>query len=94
MKTQRLPKFDSIRKLAEFWDTHDLTDFEDKLEVVNEPVFIRDTAVKVDLQSKEAVALRKLARQKGVSQSELIRQWILPKLVKRGTGQDVKRNGK
>jgi len=31
---------DSIEKLAEFWDTHDLTDFEDELEEVTEPVFV------------------------------------------------------
>ncbi len=29
MKKPRLPKTDSIKKLAEFWDRHDLTDFED-----------------------------------------------------------------
>ena len=32
MKTQRLPQTDSIQELAQFWDTHDLTDFEDELE--------------------------------------------------------------
>jgi hypothetical protein len=36
-----LPKTDSIDELARFWDTHDLTDFEDQLEVVTEPVFVR-----------------------------------------------------
>jgi len=39
MKTQHLPKTDSIPELAQFWDTHDLTDFEDELEEVTEPVF-------------------------------------------------------
>jgi len=28
MKTRKLPRTDSIQKLAKFWDTHDLTDFE------------------------------------------------------------------
>ena len=37
MKTQHLPKTDSIQELAQFWDTHDLTDFEDELEEVTEP---------------------------------------------------------
>lgn len=37
----RLPTTDSIRDLANFWDTHDLTDFDDQLEVVAEPVFER-----------------------------------------------------
>jgi hypothetical protein len=38
MKKSKLPKTDSIQVLAEFWDTHDLTDFEDELEEVNRPV--------------------------------------------------------
>ena len=41
MKKLRLPKTDSIHKLAEFWDTHDLTDFEDQLQEVDQPVFVR-----------------------------------------------------
>jgi hypothetical protein len=39
MKAQRFPQTDSIRELAQFWDTHDLTDFEDELEEVSESVF-------------------------------------------------------
>lgn len=38
----RLPETDSIDELARFWDTHDLTDFQDQLEVVTEPVFARE----------------------------------------------------
>jgi hypothetical protein len=41
MTTSKLPKTDSIQELAQFWDTHDLTDFEDELEEVREPVFVR-----------------------------------------------------
>ena len=51
MKKSKLPKTDSIQKLAEFWDTHDLTDFEDELEEVAEPIFVRGSAIKVHLES-------------------------------------------
>lgn len=43
-----LPKTDSIQKLAEFWDSHDLTDFEDELEEVTEPVFAHRNARTAD----------------------------------------------
>ena len=33
--------YDSVQELAQFWDTHELTDFEDQLEEVTEPVFER-----------------------------------------------------
>ena len=44
MKAQQPPETDSIEELAQFWDTHDLTDFEDQLEEVKEPVFERESA--------------------------------------------------
>jgi hypothetical protein len=47
MKKSKLPKTDSIQELAEFWDAHDLTDFEEELEEVAEPVFVRGAAIKV-----------------------------------------------
>jgi hypothetical protein len=28
-----------LEELADFWDTHDITDFEDELEEVKKPVF-------------------------------------------------------
>lgn len=39
MKDPRIPNTDSIEELARFWDTHDLTDFEDQLMVIPKPVF-------------------------------------------------------
>ena len=39
MKTPKIPHTDSLAELARFWDTHDLTDFEDELEEVPESVF-------------------------------------------------------
>ena len=54
MKTQHLPKTDSIQELAQFWDTHDLTDFEDELEEVTEPVFEPTTAISLNLEAEES----------------------------------------
>jgi hypothetical protein len=53
IKKSKLPKTDSIQELAEFWDTHGLTDFEEELEEVAEPVFVRGAAIKVPLESRE-----------------------------------------
>jgi len=35
----KIPKTDSIEELAKFRDSHDLTEFEDGIEEVREPVF-------------------------------------------------------
>ena len=45
MSTSRLPQTDSIQELANFWDTHDVTEFEAELEEVGERVFERDTDI-------------------------------------------------
>lgn len=80
MNSQRLPQTDSIQELAKFWDTHDLTDFEDELEEVDEQVFERDTEVTVHLESNDANALRAMAYARGVADSELVREWVLERI--------------
>jgi predicted DNA binding CopG/RHH family protein len=91
MKKSKLPKTDSIEKLAEFWDTHDLTDFEDELEEIAEPVFVRGSAIKVQLDSSEAEAVEQMAQAKGVSREELIHAWVLEKLARRNNARRTKR---
>ena len=78
--SEKLPQTDSIRKLAKFWGTHDLTDFEEQLEEVQEPVFERATAVTVHLSSREARAVKRLAKTKGIKDADLIREWVLEKV--------------
>ena len=80
MKTEALPQTDSIQELAQFWDTHDVMDFEDELEEVTEPVFERRTVIALDLESAEAEAVKKLAESEGVADAELIRGWVREKI--------------
>src|SRR4029077_14549000 len=87
MKKSKLPKIDSIEKLAEFWDTHDLTDFEDELEEIAEPVFVRGSAINVHLKSREAEAVQRIAQTKGVTAEDLIRAWVLQELARRNNGR-------
>lgn len=80
MSTSKLPQTDSIQELAKFWDTHDLTEFEDELEKVGERVFQREGEITVHLETKEAEVVRKMAQSRGVADSELIRQWVLERI--------------
>jgi hypothetical protein len=80
MSKHRLPKTDSIEELARFWDTHDVTDFEDELEEVSEPVFQREQAITLHLQDSEADAVREIAKSRGVADAELIREWVREKI--------------
>jgi len=80
MIKQKLPETDSISELACFLDKHDITEFEDLLEEVTEPVFSKGKDIQVHLEKDEIESIEKLARQKGFKKNELICEWILEKL--------------
>lgn len=80
MNTARIPQTDSIQELANFWDSHDVTDFADELEEVTDRVFERDTQITVPLTADEAKAIRAMAKSRGVPDSELIREWVVDRL--------------
>ena len=73
MSTNKIPQSDSIQELAQFWDSHDVTDFEGELEEVIEPVFERETAVMIHLSSQDAEVVKEIANSKGIEDAELIR---------------------
>ena len=80
MKSEKLPETDSIQELAQFWDTHDLSDFEEELEEVTEPTFERDMTLMLRLESSEAEAVKRMAASKGVTDVNLIHQWVQEKI--------------
>lgn len=80
MNRKNMPKTDTIQELAHFWDTHDLTDFEDKLEEVSEPVFELRTQLLVPLVPGELAALSALAKSRDTSPANLIHEWLIERL--------------
>lgn len=80
MNTSRLPQTDSIQELANYWDQHDVTDFEDELEQVGEHVFERERDITIHLETDAADAVRAMAKSRGVRDSELVREWVLARL--------------
>jgi len=60
-----------MEKLAEYLDAHNLTDFEEELEEVVEPVFIRDAAIEVHRESGGA---------------ETVEQMVFPRKTRFGAG--------
>lgn len=71
-----LPETDSISELAAFWQTHDLTDFEDALEEVTEPVFKQSKQLAVQLSPEDAEALHVRANKEHTSEADLISRWV------------------
>jgi len=78
----KIPQTDSVAELARFWDTHDLTEFDDELEEVKAPVFERGTknVLRVTLPPDDAAALHRAAESRGVEDAELVREWLSERL--------------
>lgn len=82
-KKSRIPKFNTYEEEANFWDTHDITDFEDETEDVdivfelNKP---RDETVVLRVQKDIKDKIEKLARSRGLNLSTLARMWLMEKL--------------
>ena len=82
MRSQRIPKTDSIEELARFWDAHDVTDFEEELEEVTESVFARGGyQVTIRLEESESETVRRIASTRGIEEAALIQEWIRERLT-------------
>ena len=82
MKGEKIPETDSIEELSRFWDSRDLTDFEDQLEEVAEPVFQGEPGFRLSirLNPEEMESLRRLASERGLEEAVLIREWVLERI--------------
>ncbi len=80
MNRKNISKTDFIQRLSHFWDTHDLTDFEDELEEVNEPIFELGTQLLIPLEPRELEALNALAKSRDTSPVNLIREWLIERI--------------
>jgi len=82
-KTKKLPDMTdwSEEEIHEFWKTHDSADYWEE----TEPVEIkaerpRQRAVSVKLDERDITRLKRIAREKGIGHTTLIRMWIKEKL--------------
>jgi predicted DNA binding CopG/RHH family protein len=81
MSKQTLPNTDSIEELARFWDEHDVTEFDDELEEVANPVFERRMEdVCVTLKLEDLRAVKRIAESRGIEYRALVREWVLEKI--------------
>jgi hypothetical protein len=85
-KTQKhIPDFESIEEEAEFWDTHDFTDYEHELEPVEFEIVkpLKSTwMLSIRLEKETFDALQAVAKRKGLGASTLARMWILEELAR------------
>jgi len=74
-------QFTSFEALANFWETHDLTDYEDQFQEVNYKVARKPTRQFVVTLSDELTnTLRKATHREGVSMQTLVNLWVQERL--------------
>lgn len=77
----RIPEFKNREEMAQWFDTHDMADYQDEFKTVrarfaknlSQPVTIR-------LDPETVKKLRQQAHQKGIGPTTLARMWILERL--------------
>ena len=80
-KTSRIPDFETRQEEAAFWDTHDITDFEDEFKPVSARFAKRlSEGITIRLDSETLRTLRAEAREKGIGPTTLARMGILERL--------------
>lgn len=77
----RIPSFNNVEEEAEFWDTHDYTDYQEGTRpvtiVVGGELAERLT---LGLEPVDSEALARLAQAKGIGPSTLVRLWVKERL--------------
>lgn len=84
-ETKRIPRFSSIEEMAEFWDTHDSSEYEHEFEPVEFEIAkpLKSTwMLSIRLDKETFDALRAIAKPKGLGASTLARMWILEELAR------------
>lgn len=86
----KIPEFKTIQEEAEFWDTHDFTDFLDELKPVKvkfSPSLSHILPVRFDDQTFNNLEVE--ASRKGLGTGTLIRMWVKERLQV-GSGREAK----
>lgn len=79
---KKIPSFKSIKEAREFWEKHDFTDFADDTEEAKIR-FLRPKKAQVTfrLDPEDIKKLKKIAHDKGLSYTSLVRMWVKEKLA-------------
>jgi hypothetical protein len=84
MSKPKIPTFSSVKEEAEFWDTHDLTDYLDELEIASGGYQPTPGEVKTVMTIRVAPSLKEqietIARSYDIPASSLVRMWIVEKI--------------
>jgi hypothetical protein len=78
----RIPEFKSYEEEAEFWDTHNIADYDEfeRVELEVAKPLAHSLIIELDLDAKTITKLSTLARKQGIDINILVRMWLLEHL--------------
>ena len=77
-----ISKSRSIEEMAEFWDTHDATDFEDQTRPVEIEFDLRSRRHYIAIDPDVLARLRDAAAERGLSAESLANLWLQERVLK------------
>ena len=77
---KKLPEFNSLKKLVEFFETHDLGEYWDQMPEAEIDIEIKKRKHTFTIDEDIAVKLTEIARTKRVPAEELIKLWLKEKV--------------
>jgi hypothetical protein len=83
-KTKSMPKFTSLDKLVEFFETHDMGDYWDEMPEVHFDIDIKRRTHLFALDEDLAERLTTIARAKRIPSKTLINEWLREKVLEQG----------
>jgi len=83
----------TLREIADFWDTYDLTDFEDQTRDVEIEVEIESRRHYVAIDPELMEQLTREARERGLSTQSLVNLWLQERLAQRSEMYEIARTG-
>ena len=81
-KSKKLPQFNSTQELAEFFDTHDMGDYEDEMTEVHFDIDINRNHYLVSVDERLMNKLLEIAKGQQVSVEMLVDTWLREKILK------------
>lgn len=73
-------EFASYEEAAEFWDTHDTTDYPDSFETVAVETELKRRRYEVEIDEELMKALAEQAQERGIAVSELVSEMLREKI--------------
>lgn len=81
-KSKKLPKFESLDKLVEFFENNDTSEYWDEMPEVHFDISIKKKTHLVAIDEELANEVSEIARSRKVSSEKLINSWIKDRLSK------------